>query len=475
VRRGAAARHTAEADVIPAQAAPPRAAPGASELRELRKALHGRVLTPADAGYEAARRVYNATVDRRPALIVRCAGPGDVRAAVAFSAARGWHPAVRGGGHGVAGHAVCDGGMVIDLSPMKGVRVDPAARTARAEGGVTWGELDRATGAFGLAAPGGIVSTTGIAGLTLGGGVGWLVRHHGLACDNLLSAEVAAADGRLLAASADEHPDLFWALRGGGGNFGVVTSLTYRLHPVGTVLGGMVLHPRGRAREVLRFYRDFAPAAPDALTTSLGLMTSPDGVPLVALVACWSGPPAEGEAAVRQLRAFGPPLEDRIALLPFPRMQRLMDDAFPAGRRNYWKSDFLRGLPDEAVDAVVEHAARAPSPHTAVLLESYTGAAARVAGDATAYPHRSAPFNLHLFSAWTGAEGDAANVAWTRSAWEALRPFSTGGSYVNFLGDEGEERVRAAYGPNHARLAEVKGAYDPGNLFRRNQNVRPAA
>ena len=473
--RGAEVLDSAEAKAIPAPASSSSVAPGDREIRELRKALRGRVLTPADVGYDAARRVYNAMADRRPAMIVRCAGAGDVRAAIDFVRGRGWHPAVRGGGHGVAGHAVCDGGMMNDLSPMKSVRVDPARRTARAEGGVTWGELDRATGRFGLAAPGGIVSTTGVAGLTLGGGVGWLVRKHGLACDNLLSAEVATADGRLLAASEDENPDLFWAIRGGGGNFGVATSLTFRLHPVGTVLGGMVLHPRERAAEVLRFYRDFAPAAPEPLTTSLGLITSPDGVQMVALVACWAGAMEEGEAALRPLRAFGRPVEDRIAPLPFPRMQRLMDDAFPAGRRNYWKSDFLRALPDEAIERIVEHAARAPSPHTAVLIESYTGAAARIAADATAYPHRGAPFNLHLFSAWTDADGDAANVAWTRAAWEALRPYSTGGAYVNFLGDEGEERVRAAYGANHARLAEAKRAYDPGNLFRRNQNVRPAA
>ena len=465
----------AEMDVARARApAPAAAAPGEAALRALRGSLRGALLAPGDPGYDEARRVHNALVDRRPALIVRCATAGDVRAAVLFARERGWHPAVRGGGHSVAGHSVCDGGMVIDLSPMRGVRVDPAARLARAEGGVTWGELDRATAAFGLATPGGIVSTTGVAGLTLGGGVGWLVRKHGLACDNLVAAEVVTADGEAVRASAAENPELFWALRGGGGNFGVVTACTFRLHPVGTVLGGMVLHPRSRAREVLRFYRDFAPGAPDALTTSAGLLTAPEGAPLVALVACWAGPPAEGEAALRPLRTFAPPLADWIGPLPFVRMQRLMDEAFPPGRRNYWKSDFLRELPDAAVDAVVEHAARAPSPHTAVLLESYTGAAARVAPGATAYPHRGAPYNLHLFAAWTDPAGDAGNVRWAREAREALAPYSTGGVYVNFLGDEGEARVRAAYGANHARLARAKRLYDPLNLFRLNQNVRPA-
>jgi FAD/FMN-containing dehydrogenase len=454
--------------------APAAAAPGAAEIRGLRAALRGQVLAPGDAEYEQARRVYNAMVDRRPAAIVRCAGTDDVRAAVAFAREHGWHPAVRGGGHSVAGHSVCDGGLVIDLSAMKGIRVDPAARLARVEGGVTWGELDRETAAFGLAAPGGIVSTTGVAGLTLGGGVGWLVRKHGLSCDNLAAAEVVTAGGELLRASDGEHPDLFWALRGGGGNFGVATSFTFRLHPVGTVLGGMVLHPRGRAGDVLRFYREFTADAPDSLTTSAGLLTSPEGVPLVALVACWAGPPREGEAVLRPLRAFGQPVQDGIAPLSFPLMQRLMDGAFPAGRRNYWKAGFLDALTDAAIDTVVAQAARAPSPHTAVLLESYTGAAARVAPGATAYPHRGAPYNLHLFSAWTDPAGDAASVGWTRDAWEALAPFSTGGAYVNFLGDEGDERVRAAYGANLARLAEAKRVYDPANLFRRNQNVRPA-
>jgi FAD/FMN-containing dehydrogenase len=460
--------------------APPRAPPrgpsaSAAEAAALRAALRGPVLAPGEPGYEAARRVYNAMVDRRPALIARCAGADDVRAALAFARERGWHPAVRGGGHSVAGHSVSDGGLTLDLSAMKGVHVDPGARLARVEGGVTWGEMDRATARWGLAAPGGIVSTTGVAGLTLGGGVGWLVRGHGLSCDNLVSVDVVTADGSPLRAADDENAELFWALRGAGANFGVATGFTFRLHPVGAVLGGMVLHPRRHAGRVMRFYREWAPDAPDALTTSLGLLTSPAGEAMVALVACWSGPLDQGEAVLRPLRRFGAPLEDRIRPLPFTHMQRLMDEAFPPGRRNWWKAGFLPALPDEAVEAIAAHAARAPSPHTAVLLESYTGAAARVAPGATAYPHRGQPFSLHLFSAWTGAGGDEANLRWTAEAWEALRGYCTGGAYVNFLGDEGEARVRAAYGANHARLAALKARFDPGNLFRRNQNVRPAA
>ena len=443
-------------------------------IGRIRSAMRGQVLLQGDEGYEAARCVYNAMIDRRPALIIRCLGVSDVMAAVNLAREQGWPPAVRSGGHSVAGFGVCEGGLMIDLSQMKGIRVDPAKRIARAEPGVTWGELDRETGVFGLATPGGIISTTGIAGLTLGGGVGWLVRKHGLACDNLLSADIVTADGRLLRASERENADLFWGLRGGGGNFGIVTSFEYRLHPVGTVLGGMLLHVRERAREVLGVYRAFTESAPDELTVSAGLITWTDGVPMIALVACYAGDIKAGEALLGPLREFGPPLVDGLQPMPHTRIQRLLDDAFPPGRRNYWKSCYLESLSDEAIEVVVEYANCVPSPFSAVLVECYTGAASRLGESETAYPHRRERYNLHIFSAWAGPDDDDRNIEWTRRFWEAMKPFSSGRVYVNFLGDEGERGVRTAFGSNYERLAAIKKKYDPSNLFSHNHNVRPA-
>ena len=444
----------------------------------LRTALRGQVLRAGDPGYDEARAVWNAMVDRHPALIARCAGVADVVGAVAFARDHGLAVAVRGGGHNVAGSAVADGALVVDLSPMKAVRVDPAARTARAEGGATWGAFDRETQAFGLATTGGQLSTTGVGGLTLGGGFGWLMRPFGLACDNLLAADVVLADGRVVTASEREHADLFWGLRGGGGNFGVVTSLEYRLHEVGPALvAGMLLHPLAAAPELLRFHRDAAPAAPDALTTLAILLTSPDGAPLAALAPAYAGPVAEGEAAVRPLRAFGAPVADTVGPMAYRDLQAMFDAGFPGGRRAYWKSGFLRGLDDGAIDALVEHFARVPSPLSAVLVEPYGGAAGRVDPGATAFPHRSAPFNLVVLSSWEDPTQDAANIGWARELWAAMGPFAAGGVYVNYLGDaaaEGGDRVRAAYGPNYGRLAALKRAYDPGNLFRSNQNIAPA-
>jgi FAD/FMN-containing dehydrogenase len=439
--------------------------------------LRGELLRPGDGSYDAARRVWNGMIDRRPALIARCAGASDVVRAVDFARTNGLPVAVRGGGHNVSGSGVCDGGLVIDLTPMKGIRVDPVARTARVDAGVTWGELDHETQAFGLATTGGTVSTTGIAGLTLGGGFGWLMRKHGLTCDNLVSADAVTADGRLLRGSEEEHADLFWGLRGGGGNFGVVTSFEYRLHEVGpTLLAGPLFHPLAAARDLLRFYRDFAPTAPDALGCMAALLTSPDGVPLAGLVPAFAGPIAEGETAMRPLRAFGSPVADHVGPIPYRTLQMLFDPAFPAGRRNYWKSSFLRGLDDAAIDALVDHVAKVPSPHSGVAIEQFGGAVGRVEVDATAFAHRSASFNLIIFAAWDDPAQDDANIGWARELWAAMRPFAADGVYVNYLGDvrdEGEDRVRAAYGAQYDRLAALKAKYDPTNLFRVNQNITP--
>jgi hypothetical protein len=444
-------------------------------VSDLRSRMRGPVLTSADAGYDAARRIWNTMIDKRPALIVRCAGAADVLEAVRFATAHEMLMSVRGGGHNVAGTAVCDGGLMIDLSPMKGIRVDPVARTAWAQPGLLWQEFDHETQAFGLATTGGVVGETGIAGLTLGGGVGWLVRKHGLTCDNLLAADVVTADGRLRRATVDENGDLFWALRGGGGNFGVVTSFQYRLHALSTVLGGLIIHPRSAARDVIRFHRDFVASAPEELTSYVALLTAPDGHPVVVLASCYCGDLREGERVLRPMREFGSPLVDDMKPMPYAGVQGLFGPAFPWGRRNYWKSSFLRELPDAAVNVVVEQADQRQSPLSAVVLEYYGGAASRVASDATAFPHREAIYNFVVLGQWTDAAEDPAHIGWARDCWEAVRPWSSGAVYMNALSDdEGAKGVRDAYGANYPRLAALKAALDPKNLFRLNQNIAPA-
>jgi FAD/FMN-containing dehydrogenase len=444
-------------------------------VEALRSDLRGELVTPADAAYDDARRIWNAMIDRRPALIVRCAGTADVMAAVRFAADHQALVSVRGGGHNVAGTAVCDGGLMIDLSRMKSVRVDAAARTARAEPGLLWQEFDHETQAFGLATTGGVVGETGIAGLTLGGGVGWLVRKYGLSCDNLVSADVVTADGTLRQASAGEHADLFWALRGGGGNFGVVTSFEYRLHEVGTVLGGLILHPRQKAGELIRFHRDFVREAPEELTSYVGLLSAPDGAPVAAIASCYCGNLEEGERVVAPLRRFGEPLVDDLKPIPYATMQGLFGPAFPWGNRNYWKSSFLRSLPDDAIDTVVEHANRLVSPLSGVVLEYYGGAASRVALEATAFAHRQASYNLLILGQWRDAGEDEAHIAWARSCHEAMHPWASAAVYSNTLSDGEGGRVRDAYGANYERLAAIKARYDGANLFRMNQNIMPVA
>jgi UDP-N-acetylenolpyruvoylglucosamine reductase len=442
-------------------------------VQDLQSRLRGELVRPGDAEFDAARKVWNASIDKTPALIARCAGVGDVIDAVDFARRHDLLVAVRGGGHNVSGNAVCDRGIVIDLSRMKGVRVDPGRRTVRAEGGVTWRELNRETQAFGLATTGGVVSTTGIAGLTLGGGVGWLVRKHGLACDNLLSADVVLADGRLVVASAQENEDLFWALRGAGANFGVVTSMKFQLHPVGQVLGGMILHLQAQAREVLTFYRDFLRTAPDEVTAYAGLLTAPDGTPMVGVLACYSGPLETGEAVLRPLREFGTPVADLIQPMPYAQMNTLLDASYPPGMQNYWKAEFLDDLTDDAIAVLVDQAAKMTSPRSAILLEYYGGAAGQVDESATAFPHRQAQYDLAVMAQWTDPTESDRHVAWARETWEAAQPFASGRVYVNTLGVEGEDRVREAYGKNYDRLVDLKNTYDPKNFFSLNQNIKP--
>jgi FAD/FMN-containing dehydrogenase len=450
----------------------------AEVIEQFHTGLRGGHLLRGDDGYDAARKIYNAMIERRPAIIARCAGAADVISAVNFARNNGLLVSVRGGGHNVSGNAVCDGGLMIDLSPMKRVRVDPQRKSVRAEAGVTWGEFDRETQTFGLATTGGLVSTTGIAGLTLGGGLGWLMGNYGLACDNLISVDVVTADGGLLTASKSRNEDLFWGLRGGGGNFGIATSFEFQLHPVGPMLGGILIHRLDKAAEVIRFYDDFTRTSPDELGTFVGFVTSPEGERVMAIFVSYNGAVEEGQRILKPLREFGPPLADMIGAMPYVQVQRMMDDAFPAGRQNYWKSNFLKGLDSKAINVIVDHVAKAPSPHSAVAIEQFSGAVKRVEINDTAFNHRNARYNLLIVGIWTDPAARADNVRWVRDLWDAMAPYSSGGVYVNYLGqeaDEGAERVKSAYGPEkYARLVALKQKYDPINLFRLNQNIRPS-
>ena len=436
--------------------------------------LRGRLVQSGDGGYDQARTVWNGMIDRRPALIARCAGPADIIASVHFARDHGLLVSVKGGGHNITGNAVCEGALMIDLSPMKGVRVDPAGRTARAEAGLTWGEYNRETQAFGLASTGGVVSTTGIAGLTLGGGLGWLMGKHGLSCDNLISADLVTADGALVSASAERNPDLFWGLRGGGGNFGVVTSFEYQLHPVGPVLAGMVIHPMARAKEMLRFYRDFCRGCPDEMLAAAALMTSHEGEPVAVIIASYIGDLAEGERAMAPLRKFGTPLADTIAPTSYVQLNTLFDAAVPyGGVQRYWKSSFLDELGDQLLDIMVARAAKMLSPMSMVLFFHMHGAAARVDRDATAFGLRRDQWDYDAISQWNDPAETAGHIQWTRDYWTAVEPFASGEVYVNHLDAEEATRIRAAYSGNYERLVARKNKYDPANLFRMNQNIRP--
>jgi len=443
-----------------------------SVIQQFKGSLRGRLLQPGDDGYESSRRIYNGMIDKHPGLMAKCAGVSDVINSVNFARENRLLLAVRSGGHGVAGNALCDGGLVIDLSGMKGMRVDPVRRTARAEPGVTWGEFDHETHVHGLATTGGLVSTTGIAGLTLGGGVGWLMNKYGLACDNLLSADVVTADGRFLTASADENQDLFWGLRGGGGNFGVVTSFEYRLHPLTQVLAGTLTWPLGKAEKVLQFFGEFTRDAPDEVAAIASISAEPHGAPAVGIDVCYAGPLGEAERVLAPLRGFGSPATDNIGEMSYPRLQ---DSKAPWGLYNYWRSGFLRDLSDDAVETVAAHSKAIPSSLSEVNVWSHHGAVNRVKPDATAFSHRGVRFNLEILSIWREPAESEKNLAWNRAFWSAMEPFLASRVYVNFLGSGEEVRIRAAYGENYERLVALKTKYDPTNLFRVNQNIKPTA
>ncbi len=443
-------------------------------VEKLEGLFTGELLRPGDPSYDETRRLHNGLIDKRPALIARCRGTADVADAVALSRELNLETAVRGGGHNVAGRATVDDGLMIDLSPMKGIDVSLRARTVRAQGGVTWAEFNRETQLHGLATTGGTISSTGIAGLTLGGGLGWLMGKHGLAADNLLSAEMVTADGRVLTASADENPDLFWGVRGGGGNFGVAASFEYRLHPVGPmVTGGLLLHPFEKAGDVLRFYRDVTASSPDEMTVFAGLLHGPDGSRLAAIAVAHCGSLADGEAAARRVKAFGLPVLDGIGPMKYCDLNKMMDAAFPKGALNYWKSSFLAGLSDDAIRTMIECYAGCPSQMSMVFLEHVHGAVTRVAVGDSAFPHRTAGYDFLLVNQWTNpADGDRC-MRWGRQTYAAMKPFRAAGRYVNYLDqDDGKDSVSAAYGPNYPRLKELKARYDPDNWFHLNQNIQ---
>jgi len=446
-----------------------------SAVGELASALRGRIIRPGDGDYDDARSVWNAMIDRRPALIVRPAIAADVVAAVNFARDNDLIVSLRSGGHNAPGNAVCDDGVVIDFTEMKAIKVDPQARTATAEPGVKWGEFDAATQAHGLATTGGTNTDTGIGGLTTGGGIGWLGGKYGLASDNLLSADVVTADGRLIRANAEENQDLFWALRGGGGNFGVVTSFTYQLHPVGPLLAGILAHPVAEAKKVLLFYKEWERQMPDELRCYPALMTDPEAGPVVAVIVCYNGPMEKGEQVLAPLRTFGPPVMDGIGPMPYTAVQATFDEGFAPGLNWYVRGPMIREISDGLIDIFVDQFARVTSPHSALLLQQLGGAMAR--GE-TAWPHRAASYNLLIAAGWEPGDDPARHIAWARAAGNAAAPYTTGLSYVNELGreeEEGADPIKAAFGANYDRLASIKAKYDPQNLFRHNQNIKPAA
>jgi FAD/FMN-containing dehydrogenase len=448
--------------------------PNTASKSALSQQFSGEIVTASDKDYDLARRVWNAMIDQRPRLVARPRNASDVAAAVNFARDERLPLAIRGGAHSVAGMGTCDGGVVIDFSSMKNVVVDPEKRTARAEPGAKWTDFDKATQAHGLATTGGTVGDTGIAGLTLGGGFGWLEGTCGMAVDNLLAADVVLADGRLVRASADENSDLFWALRGGGGNFGVVTAFEYRLHAISQIVGGMVVHPYSAARDVLKFYGTFLETAPDPLTVAAANLTGPDGHKVCAIVCTYAGPVEEGLKAVRPIKEFGSPVVDIVGPMPYLGQQSLLEQGMPPNMRNYWKAEFIDRLTDDFIDTWVDAYSGAASPMSFQLLFPIHGAAAKVAPDATAFPCRGG-LHVGIYALWKPGESDEPNVTWVRNTWKRIQPFAAGGLYVNEIGeDDGRDRVKQAYGVNYARLAAIKKKYDPTNLFRLNANIEPA-
>jgi FAD/FMN-containing dehydrogenase len=451
----------------------------AARFDDLGKMLRGELVTPAHTNYDAMRRVWNGMIDRRPAAIARCTGAADVMAVVKYAQDHGIAATVRGGGHHVAGKAVRDGAIVIDLAPMQGVQVDPDKKRARAEGGLRWGAFDHETLAHGLYTTGGTVSVTGIGGLTLGGGLGWLMRKHGLSCDNLVGVDVVTADGKLLSANASENSDLFWALRGGGGNFGVVTAFEYRLHDVEPIVGGLAVYSGDRLKDMLHFYRDFTASAPDHLEAQAGAMIGPQGTPVEGQVSGWmaichSGPQAEGERIVAPLKAFGPPVMDFIGPTSYSAIQTMFDAGMAITTRNYWRSSFTKELGDDVLDSLVEHAANMPRPGTLLLIEHMGGEINRVGEHETAFANRGARYNVSVLSSWLDPDADEKNIAWTRQFGDELDSFSTGGAYVNYMANsDNPAAVRAAYAANFERLVDVKRKYDPDSFFNSNEIIKP--
>jgi len=437
----------------------------------------GPLIRSGDEGYDAARQIWNALVQKHPGAVLKCTGTADVAAAVSFAKENNVLVSVRGGGHNVGGRALCDGGLVIDLSGMKGVHVDAKAQTVRAQGGATLGDVDRESHMYGLAVPLGVVSKTGIGGLTLGGGVGWLVRKYGPTCDNVIEMEVVTADGTVRTVNARENEELFWSLRGGGGNFGVVTSFLFQAYPVSTVLGGLIVFPREAAGEVLRKYRDFMAKAPEDLTVYAGLICTPDGVPVTAVIPCWSGKDMKaGEKAIEPLKKLAEPMMVQVGEMPFPAMQSMLDGAFPSGTRNYWKSAFVKGLPDAAIDVLTEHGRGIEkSPMSGLLVEYYGGAGGRRKFDENAFAQREPDYCIGFMPQWTEAAQDDAHIAWAKGAWDAIQPHATGGYLLNYLSEGETDAVQAAFGKNYDRLRKLKQKFDPSNFFSVNQNIQPAA
>jgi FAD/FMN-containing dehydrogenase len=455
---------------------------GQTAIRDLRQHLKGSVMTPGDTGYDDARVLFNAMIDARPAAIAQCLDAADVRSAVAFAREHDVPTAIRAGGHSVAGMSTVDDGLVIDVRLMKGIQVDPAGRAARCGAGATWGEFDLATQEHGLATTGGRISTTGVTGLTLGGGSGWLERKHGLSCDNLIALELVTADGRIIRADRDEHPDLLWAHRGGGGNFGVVTALEFRLHPLGPiVMAGLMLWPGDRGRDVAELMRDVNESAPEDLALATVYLSGPpepfvpphlQGALCTGLAFMWAGEPDDGVPYADRFRALGPAV-DLVGPMPYTEFQKMIDD--PPGLRNYWTADYLADLPDAALDVFAEHSDRMPVPSAAQsIIFPWGGAIARVTAEDTPMAKRDAAYVCHPFVLWENAADDERHIAWGRNLSAAMKPFASGGTYLNFIGDEGQDRVRAAFGDSYDRLARVKRDYDPDNFFNRNQNIRPA-
>ncbi len=456
--------------------------PDQESIQQFRASLRGDLIEPHDTGYDDARRIYNAMIDKRPRLIARCADVADVMAAVNFGRERNLRIAVRGGGHNGPGLSLCDDGLVIDLSPMKGIHVDPKRRTVRVGPGCRWGDVDHAAHAFGLAAVSGVISSTGVGGLTLGGGHGYLTRKFGLTIDNLLSADMVLADGSTTTASAEENPDLFWAIRGGGGNFGVVVSFEFRLHPVDTVYAGPTLWPLEKAEEVLRWYRRFLPDAPEELYGFFAFLITPPAPPfpealhgrkMCGVIWCYCGPPEGAEKAFQPVKEFGPPVFEHLGPMPYPALQSAFDPLYPPGLRWYWKGDFVKELTDEAISLHVEHGSKLPTPLSTMHLYPVDGAVHRVGRTETAFSFRDSTWSQVIVGVGSDPADDEPMTAWARGYWEALHPHSAGGAYVNFMMEEGRERVQATYGDNYPRLVEIKAKYDPENLFRMNQNIEP--